>query len=607
MLRKGLDKLSLFRHISNTFNSNLEQMPIARGQEKPRGKHKTDDGNKEAEHKVYSAQFNGKRRWKQKGEYVADDVNLEIGTIEKRSPRNEEYYKRKVLHLKEKLTNLKHFNDEVIKENSQIKNEYQELLVHFEDIRDELESSKHCQNCYDLKLAIEKNTDECNNLKTLNTQLTQDVNMLKNVVYRLNVQLERYQERLRKYRISTKSNQPIPMEEVANLELVNETISALPESHADHPHTPLSWGSVNSHTLGPLLDAYQESVDEKDNIIQNYELELSNFTGRLQAVIQENETLHKRLTEDDDCSAKLVVELEKVKTNLKNARNENDLLIKKCALKQDKLQEVLQCYELKVEQLRRDYAVVVEQYHKSRTEIAGLRERNTTLTDSYDEFKNERKNYISLSMHNSSINECKRLYEELKQQYEAEKTKMKENADALNVIIHNVKGEKEQYETKLKTLEKALKKLETKHLDMQHCFHEVQLSRSACRKQLHKTMEFAKDLVTEQESLMQALHHRQQENKAVKQLGSDIASRMDMLKNQLKAVQRDAWQELSTVEQRLQDQDSVIVEMKREHSLEVARLKEIIKQKDQFNSHLKDTNSSTPLPHYLLLKDKIVN
>ncbi|KAK5647780.1 hypothetical protein RI129_002672 [Pyrocoelia pectoralis] len=439
--------------------------------------------------------------------------------------------------------------------------------------------------------------------------------MLKNVVYRLNVQLERYQEKVRKYRISTKSIHSNQIAEVTNLELItNETISTLPENHKDHPHTPLSWGSVNSHTLGPLLDAYQESVDEKDEIIQNYELELSNFTGKLQTVIAENEALHKRLTEDDDCSAKLVIELDKVKSNLKNAKSENDLLIKKCALKQDKLQEVLQCYEQKVEQLRRDYSVVVEQYHKSRTEIAALKERNKTLIDSHDEFKNERKNYISLSMHNSSVNECKKWYEELKHQYEEEKVKMKENVGTLNnqvgdmsVTINNIKTDKEELENKLKASEKALKKLETKYLDLQHSFHEIQLSRSACRKQLHKSMNFAKDLVTEQESLLQALYHRQQENKAVKQLGSDIANRMDSLKNQLKTVQRDAWQELSTVEQRLQDQDSIIDEMKREHSEEVERLKEIIRQRDQSNLLLKGTSSSTQLPHYVLLKDKNKN
>lgn len=79
-----------------------------------------------------------------------------------------------------------------------------------------------------------------------------------------------------------------------------------------------------------------------------------------------------------------------------------------------------------------------------------------------------------------------------------------------------------------------LRKAETKYLDLQHSLNEVQVSRSACRKQLHKAMNFAKDLVTEQEALLKALNQRHLESKVAKKLGCDIASRMDSLKMQLK-------------------------------------------------------------------------
>lgn len=69
---------------------------------------------------------------------------------------------------------------------------------------------------------------------------------------------------------------------------------------------------------------------------------------------------------------------------------------------------------------------------------------------------------------------------------------------------------------------------------MKQSLQEVQLSRTACKKQLHKAMEFAKELVSEQEKLIKALQHRQEENKAVKQIGSDMANRMDTLKSKLK-------------------------------------------------------------------------
>lgn len=143
-------------------------------------------------------------------------------------------------------------------------------------------------------------------------------------------------------------------------------------------------------------------------------------------------------------------------------------------------------------------------------------------------------------------------------------------------------------------------------------------------------MSFAKDLVQEQETLLKALNHRQQENKAVTKIGADMASKMDSLRSQLKVgwwntaifilfleilavrkltflfqeVQRGAWQELNTVEGRIQEQEQTIEQMKEEYEKEIDRLEKIIKnQSDQ--SVLLQTQNKLPLSPYVLYRDKI--
>lgn len=61
---------------------------------------------------------------------------------------------------------------------------------------------------------------------------------------------------------------------------VTRSKEIIDEIHKNHKHTPISWGNVNGHTLGPLLDAYEDTIKEKEEIIQNYELELYNFSGK---------------------------------------------------------------------------------------------------------------------------------------------------------------------------------------------------------------------------------------------------------------------------------------------------------------------------------------
>lgn len=190
-----------------------------------------------------------------------------------------------------------------------------------------------------------------NHFWTRNRKYKPLMNNFYGFIFSLNVQMERYQEKLRKQNPKTPRMSLAPsstvIDNLSNAESGYCGNEILTQNHRDHPHVPVSWGKVNAHTLGPLLDSYQETITEKDEIIERYEAEMSNFTGKLKEIVQENETLHKRLTEDNECSKKLIEEVEQVKVELKSAREQNDILIKKCALKQDKAEEIMKCYEIK--------------------------------------------------------------------------------------------------------------------------------------------------------------------------------------------------------------------------------------------------------------------
>lgn len=162
------------------------------------------------------------------------------------------------------------------------------------------------------------------------------------------MQIERYQEKLRKYNVKTSVSNPVlpQYQSIENILTINETTqNILSQDSHNHNHTAISWGKVNVHTLGPLLDAYQDTINEKDSIIHDYETEISVFTGKLKEIIEENEKLHLALTEDNECSAKLKLNVVDLTEELKQVKSQNDILIKKCAMKHDKIEEILKCYE----------------------------------------------------------------------------------------------------------------------------------------------------------------------------------------------------------------------------------------------------------------------
>lgn len=71
-------------------------------------------------------------------------------------------------------------------------------------------------------------------------------------------------------------------------------------------------------------------------------------------------------------------------------------------------------------------------------------------------------------------------------------------------------------------------------------------------------------------------------------------------------MQKDAWQELSFVEQRMKEQNSFIEKLKHEHSEEIDKLKRLIREKEEANLILTG-NASVPVSPYLLFRDKHFN
>lgn len=93
-----------------------------------------------------------------------------------------------------------------------------------------------------------------------NQQLRDDVKMMKTLVYRLNVQLERHQDILRQTMNENEQNY-YPIDFTAQNDTPQRTTKAA-----------LDWGTVNAHTLGPLLQVYF-------NIKSNYKPNNSLFLG----------------------------------------------------------------------------------------------------------------------------------------------------------------------------------------------------------------------------------------------------------------------------------------------------------------------------------------
>lgn len=159
--------------------------------------------------------------------------------------------------------------------------ELQESLQRLQNKCDKYESDqlKGCDSCKTLIIEIEENHSTISQLSQENEQLINDTNMMKVLIYRLNVQLESYQETLRKKDGDNKDDRNICFTDKNLFTFNNYKIESI------------DWGGIESNILAPLLSAYHETIKEKTNLVKRYENEMSHTSGRLKDILAENEKM----------------------------------------------------------------------------------------------------------------------------------------------------------------------------------------------------------------------------------------------------------------------------------------------------------------------------
>lgn len=156
--------------------------------------------------KTFSANFNSRRKHKNVEFVQPDHMNQDEENIHKlnRKQLNKEIDKlrsenlqlieqlsnsesisiKKVTKLREKLNAVNNFNSQIVNENRMLKDQYEQLRKVYEDIKIQLEEARECKSCEDLKSALENATKDYGLLRATNKELLEDIDMLKNVVYR---------------------------------------------------------------------------------------------------------------------------------------------------------------------------------------------------------------------------------------------------------------------------------------------------------------------------------------------------------------------------------------------------------------------------------------
>lgn len=220
--------------------------------------------------------------------------------------------------------------------------------------RFEEERQTGCESCRTHAVTDAQCRTELAQLAASNKQLTNDIKMMKTLIYRLNVQLERYQEMIRK---KCRDNGEPPIRDSAAL-----------AANAVRMEETVDWGGIETNVLAPLLNAYQEMINDKTELVWQHEMELNRVAGRFKDILVENEQLHVEMDAMQRARDAWMEEQTRLQAQLDVCRNQAEVHSKRADLAKEKLMEVLRCYEQKIQAHTIDMERLQEAYSRLKGE-----------------------------------------------------------------------------------------------------------------------------------------------------------------------------------------------------------------------------------------------
>ncbi|KAF5895568.1 centrosomal protein of 89 kDa isoform X1, partial [Clarias magur] len=270
-------------------------------------------------------------------------------------------------------------------------------------------------------------------------ELVDENDGLKMTVHRLNVELSRYQAR---FRPLTRDERP--------------RTSGLPGKGPVPP-----W-LLDMKYLSPLLLAYEDQLNERDQLLKSSEEELKTLRIRAEEVIQENEKLHTELSKRSSVSNK---EWKQLQDQAKLVLEENQVLIEQLELQHDKTKEAHTKHTHEVCRVTKQVMLLEAEKQNLETELDAAHKELRVLNVRLQKASSALENSVSIVEHTTTT-------DKLKWKLEKEEKIKSTEVEALQDRVATLQAEKKTF-----LLEKNDHNAHIKHLES-----ELQMARQANRK-----------------------------------------------------------------------------------------------------------------------------
>ncbi|XP_075694553.1 centrosomal protein of 89 kDa isoform X2 [Rhinoderma darwinii] len=460
--------------------------------------------------------------------------------------------------------------------NMELTSQVEELRQHIKTMRVKMKNLKNEKRGFQelLKNAhSEVDTAELVSLREQAQELVDENDSLKTTIHRLNVELSRYQT---KYR-------PLSKEE-------NLRIGGLPSRGPPPP-----W-LLDMKYLSPLLLAYEDRINEKDNLILAFEEEMKTFKTRVKEVIEENEKLHQRLQRDRPVSNK---EWERLQAQYKLLMEENKVLTEQLEVQEGKSRETHSKQVQEVSQLTKQLMVLESTKRSREEELLEFQKQQEVLRSKYNELNANIDSRVAAEEHVAMVNELK---SQLQQQQENGKreendlmgkiTALQAEKKALLLQRNDLLADNKILEAEVEAVKRSNRKMQRRVGQLKQQLEDAMEKEVTAHQYLANLITLAESIAGERDELLNMTKGLEAEKQGVLSKMVEGSVRLGRLEEMVKVYRKKAASTVRGITHRLTEQEDDFAGKAAQHQREMKYLRWLLQDRQETLSEVSQQKST---------------
>ncbi|KAK6184940.1 hypothetical protein SNE40_007287 [Patella caerulea] len=396
-------------------------------------------------------------------------------------------------------------------------------------------------------------------------ELKEENEHLKSSVHRVNQELSQYQAHYR------------PLTEKQKMKL-----QGLP-SNGPVP----SW-LISKKYLAPLFLAYDDELNAKDERIHKYQMELDSLKQRADEIAKENKNLRIQGGYGNEIGPIDSTEWQQLQEQARLVLEENQILMEQIEVLQSKSKDMYNAHLNEVTRLTKKLTSTEADKIESERNMEELKIKLREAKHKNDVLMMSAETQVSVQDHVTTIANLKRLINEDKEIHERESETLTNKLQAAEAEqkslarqVADVTAENRQLHAQVKMLERTNSKAQQKLAIFHKAVEQSENKEMITQEQLANIIKVAELTALERDTYAKAAKEQEKESKQTLNKMLERSVTVGKLEERLKLYKMKAASKLSTVAERLKEQDEAFQRQCQEYEREIKYLRLVISEKEQ--------------------------